>query len=241
MTLLRFGRFEAILELDEAPEQDLQRGLWDFSRGYAHLRTGSRDSAEYYLARVEEAAVTIPEDVVMRGHTAAQRLGITGRILRGELLRDAGDLEGAIGVFEEAGEIHDNLRYDEPEPLNFSARHWLGAALLEAGRAADAEEVYRVNLVQHPHNGWSLSGLEEALRAQGRNAEADEVHQQFREAWARADTLIRSSRFCPGARPPFRRAKAVPSSRRGGIRSWSPPPSGRAFSSLPKQDEPSHR
>src|SRR5690606_28339524 len=55
LTLFRFGRFDDILELDEVPERELQRGLWDFARGYAHLRTESRDSAEFYLARVEEA------------------------------------------------------------------------------------------------------------------------------------------------------------------------------------------
>ena len=33
--------------------------------------------------------------------------------------------------------------YDEPEPLPFAARHWLGAALLEAKRFEEAERVYR--------------------------------------------------------------------------------------------------
>jgi tetratricopeptide (TPR) repeat protein len=195
LTLHRFGQFDEVLELTEAPRRDLQRGLWDFARGYAHLRTGAPDSAAYYLERVDHGAATIPDSIVMRGHTAAQLLGVTGGILRGEILREQGDLEGAIQAFQAAVEIHDDLRYDEPEPLNFSARHWLGAALLEAGRNAEAEEVYRVNLVQHPHNGWALYGLEEALRAQGKDAEADEVHERFEEAWARSDTMIRSSRF----------------------------------------------
>ena len=195
MTLLRFGKFEDVLAITEVPEQPLQRGLWDFSRGYAHLRTGAADSAAYYLARVEEAGRTVPATVVMRRHTAPQLLGITGKILRGEVLRSQGRLDEAIAVFETAVTQHDGLRYDEPEPLNFSARHWLGAALLEANRAADAEQVYRRSLVQHPHNGWSLFGLEQAIRAQGRTAEADAVRDDFKEAWARADTMIRSSRF----------------------------------------------
>ena len=53
--------------------------------------------------------------------------------------------------------------YDEPEALPFAARHWLGAALLEAKRPADAERVYREDLKKHPHNGWSLFGLKQAL------------------------------------------------------------------------------
>ncbi|MEX2582418.1 MAG: hypothetical protein WD766_04050 [Gemmatimonadota bacterium] len=195
LSLLRFGHFDDILALEEVPERPLQRGLWEFARGYAHLRNGEPDLARVYLGRVDAAADSLPESVQMRGHTATQLLGITGDILRGEILRSEGRLEEAIAAFEDAVAVHDALRYDEPEPLQFSARHWLGDALLEAGRHAEAEDVYRVNLVQHPNNGWALYGLEEALRAQGRTAEADLVHEEFRSAWARADTMIRSSRF----------------------------------------------
>ena len=95
----------------------------------------------------------------------------------------------------EAVRLQDGLRYDEPEPLNFSAHHWLGAALLEAGRNAEAEQVYRAELEHHPNNGWSLYGLEQAVRAQGRTAEADALKARFEVAWARSDTRIRSSRF----------------------------------------------
>ena len=98
-------------------------------------------------------------------------------------------------MFEDAVEVYAPIPYAEPEALNISPRHWLGAALLEAGRAEEAEAVYREALVQHPHNGWSIYGLEQALRAQGRGAEADETRAWFREAWSDTDTLIRSSRF----------------------------------------------
>ena len=196
LVLLRFGWFEEILELDEVPEQPIQRGLFEFARGYAHLRTGEADLARVYLDRVREAAATTPEDVQIRGrHTAAQLLGVTGGILEGEILRAEGRLEEAITAFEEAVEIHEGLAYDEPEPLNFGAHHWLGAALLEAGRPAEAEAVYRASLEMHPHNGWSIYGLEQALRAQGRDTEADDADQWLRDVWSETDTLIRWSRF----------------------------------------------
>jgi tetratricopeptide (TPR) repeat protein len=131
----------------------------------------------------------------MRNHTAKQLLSITGDILRGEMLRAEGKLEEAITVFERATATQDGLRYDEPEPLNFSARHWLGAALLEAYRYADAERVYVAALEQHPDNGWSYFGLEQALRAQGKNAEADAARANFDRVWSRADVIISSSRF----------------------------------------------
>jgi len=38
-TLIRFGRFDEVLEIDERPEDDpIQEGFWDFAHGYARLR-----------------------------------------------------------------------------------------------------------------------------------------------------------------------------------------------------------
>jgi tetratricopeptide (TPR) repeat protein len=195
LTLLRFGRFDEILELRTPPADPIQRGLWEFARGYAHLRSGAPDSARTYLERVDGTATTTPASVTFRGHTAAQLLGIVGGILRAEMLRADGRTAESIPLLERAVAVEDSLRYDEPEPLNFSARHWLGAALLEVRRPADAERVFRVDLDRHPRNGWSLVGLEDALRAQGRAKEADDARRQFEAATARADTWIRAPRF----------------------------------------------
>jgi len=116
-------------------------------------------------------------------------------ILRGELLRKQGKLDEALPVFERAVSLEQTLQYDEPEPLNFSATDWLGAALLEKGRAVDAERVYRAALAHRPRNGWSLIGLEQALAQQGRTTDAAEARQLKLLAWARSDTWIKASRF----------------------------------------------
>ena len=194
LVLFRFGDFPKVLALTEMPQQPIQQGLWEFSRGYAHLRMGAPDSAAVYLARVDEKA-TMPDSIQMRNHTIHDLLSITGDILRGEILRSEGKLNEAITVFERSVATHDGLRYDEPEPLNFSPRHWLGAALLEAERYADAERVYQAALEQHPDNGWSYFGLEQALRAQGKNTEADAARANFDRVWSRSDVFIKSSRF----------------------------------------------
>ena len=195
LALLRFGRFDDILELDDPPTDAIPLGLWRFARGYAHLKQGQPDSARSYLAMMEAAIGTTPDTVRFRGHPAESLLGVTAGILSGELGWQEGRLDEAIVTFEEAVVLEDQIRYDEPEPLNFSARDWLGAALLEADRPADAEQVYRAALEDHPNNGWSLFGLEQALRAQGREREADEVGFRYAESWAMADALLRASRF----------------------------------------------
>ncbi|MEQ8329345.1 MAG: hypothetical protein RH859_02655 [Longimicrobiales bacterium] len=192
LTLLRFGRFEEILELENPPASGTFRGLWDFAKGYAHLRTGDPILARAYR---EKVAAVGREEGQFRGHSNEQLMGVVGGILEGELLRHDGRLGEAIAVLEAAVEVEDGLRYDEPEPLNFTARHWLGDALLEAERWSDAEAVYRASLEDHPNNGWSFLGLEKALRAQGRDVEADDVQRAFDGAWARADHWIQSSRY----------------------------------------------
>jgi hypothetical protein len=83
--------------------------------------------------------------------------------------------------------------YDEPEPLPFAARHWLGAMLLEEERYAEAERVYREELEDHANNGWSLFGLKAALDGQGKSSAA--VDTDWENSWARADHWIRASRF----------------------------------------------
>ncbi len=195
LALLRFGRFDEILELDDPPDGLIQRGFWDFARGYAYLRSEEPGRASVYLEKVRRAADKADEDENFRLHSATDLLGAVAGILEGEILRHEGDTERAVAVLEEAIALEDGLRYDEPEPLNFSARHWLGDLLLDLERHEEAEAVFRAALEDHPMNGWSLFGLEAALRAQGSGPKADRVHELFKEAWARSDTWIMGAVF----------------------------------------------
>lgn len=191
LTLVRFGRFDEVAAVSNRPADDTPAGLWDFAQGYAALRLGDEAAAKSYLESVRRLAASSSDGY--RFHTAAELLGLVGDILEGEIRRHAGDLAGAITLFERAVAVDDALMYDEPEILPFAARHWLGAALLEAGRPGDAERVYREELIDHPNNGWSLYGLRQALQAQQKDA--TDVQAQFEESWARSDTWIRASRF----------------------------------------------
>lgn len=66
--------------------------------------------------------------------------------------------------------------------------------LLAAGRPAEAERVFREDLDRFPDNGWSLDGLESALRAMDRDREADQVADRFAEAWRHADVRVEELR-----------------------------------------------
>jgi tetratricopeptide (TPR) repeat protein len=191
LTLIRFGRFDEVLLVTNRPKPDVQGGLWDFAQGYAHLKQGNADFAKVYLDRVRKTADT--SKAAFRVTAAKDLLGVVAGILDGEIKRMAGDLDGAIAAFKVAADTQEALTYDEPEPLPFSARHWYGAALNEARRYAEAEQVFRDELVHHPHNGWSLIGLQQALAGQGKTDKA--VDDDFKASWSRSDTWIRSPRF----------------------------------------------
>jgi tetratricopeptide (TPR) repeat protein len=190
LTLVRFGRFDEIPAVASRPAGDVSAGVWEFAQGYAALRLGRPDEARERLAAVTRASATTQS---FRMHAGRDLLAIVGGILDGEIKRADGDLAAAVAAFERAVVIEDGLTYDEPEPLPFAARHWLGAALLEAERFEDAERVYRDELADHPRNGWSLLGLKLALA--GRGSPTDQVDDEWQASWARSDTWIRTSRF----------------------------------------------
>jgi tetratricopeptide (TPR) repeat protein len=191
LTLLRFGRFDEVLEVRSRPKAEIQGGLWEFAQGYAQLKQGNVAAATLSLGRVQQAADT--SKTMFRVHSAKDLLGIAAGVLDGEIRRTSGDLDGAIAAFRRAAEAQAALVYDEPEPLPFSAFHWLGAALLEAKRFTEAEQAYREELKDHPKNGWSLLGLQQALAGQG--IKSPEVDAELAASWARADVWIQSSRF----------------------------------------------
>ena len=189
LTLMRFGRFDEIPAIGPRPEGDIQGGFWDFAQGYAALRNADTGTAQDYLEKLQDTAAN--STAIFRFHDASQLMGLSAAILEGEILRSQGDVDGAIAAFRRAALLDDQQPYDEPEPIPYAARHWLGAALLEAGRYAEAEQEYRTELADHPHNVWSLYGLKAALDAQGKT-DAD-VDADFAESTARMDVWITTS------------------------------------------------
>jgi len=110
-----------------------------------------------------------------------------------ELAAARGDHDAAIASLREAVAIEDAIPYDEPPGWHAPVRQSLGAVLLDAGRPADAETVYREELQRNPENGWSLLGLAQSLKVQGK--ETTGVDDRFKVAWKNADIELKSSRL----------------------------------------------
>ncbi len=190
LAFIRFGRFDEVLEISK-PTDEIGAAVWEFGQGYARLRKGEKDLARTHLKHLLVAAAT--SKGMFRFNSADHVLAALGGILEGEIYRSNGDLDSAVASFRRGVANEDAMIYDEPEALPFSVRHWLGATLVERKSFADAESVYRDELKKHPHNGWSLLGLQMSLEGQGRPDM--EVAKDLETSWARSDTWIRASRF----------------------------------------------
>src|SRR5690606_2971435 len=93
----------------------------------------------------------------------------------------------AIGLWQQAVELEDRLSYNEPADWFYPTRHYLGAALLDAGRAQEAIAVYQADLEDNPRNGWALFGLWKAQEAAKAKAAAKQTKAKFEQACARSD------------------------------------------------------
>jgi tetratricopeptide (TPR) repeat protein len=116
-------------------------------------------------------------------------------MLAGEIAAARGTFALAIAHLDRAVRLEDSLVYTEPSEFHYPPRHALGAVLLEAGRAQEAETVYWEDLRRNRENGWALFGLLQALRAQNKTADAALTEARFKAAWARADVTLPASRF----------------------------------------------
>ena len=54
LTLIRFGRFDEVVEVTKRPEREVPAAAFDFSQGYAKLKLGEPEFAKAYLAKVKK-------------------------------------------------------------------------------------------------------------------------------------------------------------------------------------------
>jgi tetratricopeptide (TPR) repeat protein len=195
--LMRFGRWEEILAEPEPPEYlPLSRALRHYARGVAYAATDRVEEARAEQKLFLEARTKVSTDATFGNNKSSDILGVAEALLQGEILYRAGEQEKGFAVLREAVKREDALRYDEPPDWIQPVRHPLGAALLQSGRYAEAEQVFREDLAKLPGNGWSLFGMGRALRLQGKEAEAATYEAQFTDAWKGADVKIASPCFC---------------------------------------------
>jgi len=196
VTLVRFGRWdEALKEPGPPASQRYARGVWHYARGMALAGKGDFAGAGAALDSLRAAAAQVPPDMVISINPAPLLMRVATNALAGDIAARQKKTDEAVRQLTLAVAEEDSLHYDEPPTWYWPVRHALGAALLTAGRARDAEAVYREDLRRHPDNGWSLLGLTKALRAEGMTNESEQAEIRFKKAWAEADVMLLASVF----------------------------------------------
>jgi tetratricopeptide (TPR) repeat protein len=192
-----FGKWDAVLaEPEPAHGSAYLRGLWHYARGSAFVAQRKFDKAAEELKALQAASADPSVKAMLTlANPAPTILELSALGLEGELLSAQGQHDEAVKRLERAVSLQESLRYVEPPDWGQSMRLYLGAALLRAGRARQAELVYREDLKEFRNNGWSLFGLAQSLRAQGKSSAARKAEQDFERAWKNADVTLKASVF----------------------------------------------
>lgn len=191
LALIRFGRFDEVASVGEAPDGEIDKGMYDFSMGYAALKLNDIETAKDTAKALEE--LTSTTKTRFRFHDGKDIVGTLAGILAGEIAWTEGNIETAAEAFRVATSHYHNLNCDEPEPLPFSPRHWLGSAYIALGAYDSGLAEYRRDLEEHPHNIWSLFGVFKALEMKGEKETV--TARDLEEASTYADIWLLDTKF----------------------------------------------
>lgn len=194
--MVRFGMWDEMLA-EPAPNPRLPglTGGHLYGRAVALAAKGRVDDARSTVTQLEKLSMNTSADYGAGYNTARDMFAIGALVAKARIADAERKPDGALTFLRDAVTKEDQTAYDEPSDWFFPVRHILGSELLKAGQGSEAEAVYRKDLALHPHNGWALYGLTQALNWQNKKSEAESVEKQFQQAWNRADLTLSASAF----------------------------------------------
>ena len=195
-TMIRFGRWQDVLA-EPAPPQDFAfaRGAWHAARAIANAQLKHLDAATADRDSAAALNALLPADALEGLNNARTLLTIATNFATGVIVAQRGDTQFAVDIMTRAANAEDQLRYDEPSDNYLPVRHALGAILLTAGRAKEAQAVYERDLDRNPGNGWALTGLAKSLKAQRKGKDANIAEARALKALKDADVKVTGSWF----------------------------------------------
>lgn len=192
----RFGLWKQLADSPlTASTLDYEYSYQLYAKGMAYAHLGNLTGAKDYLVQLQEKIKTpiLHEKYASFANAASMCLEIAEQVLKGTIALSNNNKEEAVSFFQKAVQIEDATMYNEPKDWLVPARHYLGDALLQSGRFAEAEKVYEKDLHINPSNTWSLAGLAQAQKALNKNEALAKTKVAFKKAAANADVTIRSS------------------------------------------------
>lgn len=198
ITQIRFGKWDDILLTPSLPDSLVYASLLlHYGRGLAWARKHNFPKAGDELTALQKLMQNGQLKAVAPAYAneGIYGAGVAEKILQGEIAREQNKLPAAIAFLKKAVAREDAMKYNEPRDWLHPTRQYLGNALLEANNFAAAEKAFREDLVTNPRNGWSLTGLAAALKAQHKTAEAGTVSKAAATAFERSDVKVSRAVF----------------------------------------------
>lgn len=194
---IRFGKWQDILSLPNPDENYIYASLMThYAKGLASVRTGNLFAAKQDLNKLDSLCkLDTLNQIYFSFNPAAKIVQVPVNLLRGEVLIKQNKVAEGLASLQKAVEAEEELRYNEPPDWKIPARQFLGAALFDAGKYAEAEKVFNDDLKKNPLNGWSLKGLKLTQEKLGKKTEAQATEKLVSKAFKNADVSINSSRF----------------------------------------------
>ena len=192
---VRFGKWKEILSSKKpVSNNNAHKIYWHFGQGMAQAKTNKLAAAHASLKAIKE---------LMKDPVLEDRFGLRSRtidimqvpaaILAGTIALAENRNEDAIRSLTAAVAAEDTLHYAEPESWRMPARHFLGQALLHAGKFEKAQKVFEEDLKDHPNNFWAVSGLKEALQQQSKPDALQNAMKKYKEVFKAADISLKGS------------------------------------------------
>jgi tetratricopeptide (TPR) repeat protein len=170
------------------------KAMWHYARGVAQVArrdftaAASEGNAIAMLERTADFAV-----LNASGVPAQDVLKLARTMIQARMAQPQGDTSAAIARFDEAAALQDMLPYMEPPYWYYPVRQSLAAALVQAGRLAEAEDQFQRALKRAPNNGWSYFGLAELYKARGNADEARKAEAELAKTWIGDRKLLQLS------------------------------------------------
>jgi tetratricopeptide (TPR) repeat protein len=191
----QFSAPESILALpDPGDAIPYVKAIWHYARGVAHAARHDFSAARGEANAIE--AIERSADFTLlnaSGIPAQDVLKLARTMLLGRVAQAQEDFNTAIAQFEQAARIQDALPYTEPPYWYYPVRQSLAAALLQAGRLAEAEDQFLLALKRAPANGWSYFGLTQLYKQRGDTAAAEKAEADLARTWVGERQLLQIS------------------------------------------------
>ena len=191
----QFSTPETILALPDPGEAiPYVKAMWLYARGVALAAHGDFAGATAAADAIETLGRTSDFKLLSESNVPAlEVLQIARFVVLARVAQAKGDKRTAITRFEQAASLQDALPYTEPPYWYYPIRQSLAAALLQAGRFAEAQQQFELALRRAPANGWSYYGLAELHKSRGDAAAASKAEADLARTWIGDRKLLQIS------------------------------------------------